>query len=488
MTIFSKTESEPVHIRHKNLPSYERIKKIIQEDAIEFVDLRFCDLRGKEHHVTLPHQKIDENFFNYGKAFDGSSLCGWRNIDKSDLLLIPDISTLVRDLFSTVPTLIIRCDVYDPITSAPYARDPRAVTRRAEQYLAKSGIAEVCNFGQEFEFFIFDDVRWDIQIDGCFYSVDAAEASWNTGAIVEGGNKGHRPRTKGGYFPVPPVDNAHNLRSAMCQALDAMGLQPEVHHHEVATCGQNEITTRFSTLLNTSDHMLTFKYTIHNVAHAHNKTVTFMPKPLVGDNGSGLHCHQSLATAGKNLFAGDKYAGLSQLALYYIGGIIKHSRALNAFTNASTNSYKRLVPGYEAPVTMVYSEGNRSAGIRIPQVFSDKEKRIEARFPDAMANPYLVSAALLMAGLDGIRNKINPGQPVEKNLYELPPETVNAFPQLCSSLEQALHSLHEDHDFLLEGGVFTDEIIQAYIEVKREEVARLNMTTHPVEFDLYYSL
>lgn len=464
------------------------IKKMLKEHEIEFVDLRFCDLRGKEHHVTLPQNKIDDNFFKYGKAFDGSSICGWQDINKSDLILIPDVNTALVDPFCELPTLIIRCDIMDPCTVKPYVRDPRGVTRRAEEYLKSTGIADVCNFGQEVEFFIFDDVRWDIQMNGCFYRVDAEDAAWNSGTTMEDGNMGHRPRVKGGYFPVPPVDAHHDLRSAMCQTLMVMGLVPEVHHHEVATCGQNEITTRYSTLLHKADEMLVFKYAIQNVAHMHNKSVTFMPKPLVGDNGSGLHCHQSLEKDGKNLFAGKEYAGMSEMAIYYIGGLVKHARALNAFTNPSTNSYKRLVPGYEAPVTMVYSEGNRSAGIRIPHVFSDKEKRIEARFPDAMANPYLAFSAMLMAGLDGIKNKIHPGAAVDDNLYDLPPEKVKTFPSLCSSLEQALDSLEQDHAFLLEGGVFTKEIIDAYISVKREEAERVNMTTHPVEFDLYYSL
>jgi glutamine synthetase len=377
--------------------------------------------------------------------------------------------------------------VIDPDTRLPYILDPRGITKRAEAYLTNSGIAEVCHFGQEVEFFIFDDVRWNIQMQGSFYQVNSEEASWNSGAVLENGNMGHRPRVKGGYFPVPPVDSFHDLRSVMCDILMKMGLKPEVHHHEVATCGQNEITTRYSTLLHKCDEMQIFKYAIRNIAHAHNKTVTFMPKPLVGDNGSGLHCHQSLATGNKNLFAGNAYAGLSEMALHYIGGIIKHARSLNAFTNPSTNSYKRLVPGYEAPVTMVYSEGNRSAGIRIPHVFDDKEKRIEARFPDAMANPYFAFSAMLMAGLDGIKNKIDPGQPVEENLYDLSPEKVKSFPSLCSSLEQALDNLQDDHAFLLEGGVFTKELLTSYIHVKREEVDKLNMTTHPVEFDLYYS-
>lgn len=478
--IFKPTQSD------KNAQNH--VRKLIEEHEVKFVDLRFTDLRGKEHHVTLPQNKIDDNFFVYGKAFDGSSLCGWQDINESDLLLIPDASTAIMDIFSETSTLVIRCDVYDPIKKIPYAMDPRGVAKRAEDYLSKSGIADTCNFGQEVEFFIFDNVRWDIQMSGCFYEVDSEEASWNTGTVMESGNLGHRPRSKGGYFPVPPVDSFHDLRSAMCEALMEMGLVPEVHHHEVATCGQNEITTRYSTLLHKCDEQLVFKYVIHNVAHAHNKTVTFMPKPLVGDNGSGLHCHQSLSKNGKNLFAGDQYAGLSEMALYYIGGIIKHARALNAFTNPTTNSYKRLVPGFEAPVTMVYSEGNRSAGIRIPRVFNDKEKRIEARFPDAMANPYLAFSAMLMAGLDGIKNKIHPGQAIDENLYDLPYERVKTFPNLASSLEQALDCLEQDQQFLLEGGVFTKELIDAYISVKREEVTRVNMTTHPVEFDLYYSL
>lgn len=469
--------------------SSEHIKKMIADHQVEYVDLRFTDLRGKEHHVTLPQHKIDDAFFKYGKAFDGSSIEGWRAINDSDLLLIPDTNTAVMDPFCELPTMIIRCDVADPISEKPYLLDPRGVAKRAETYLSESGIADVCNFGQEVEFFIFDDVRWKVSMNSCSYNIDAEEAGWNSDKIMPNGNMGHRPRVKGGYFPVPPVDSSHDLRSAMCNALMMMGLEPEVHHHEVATCGQNEITTRYSTLLNKCDEMLTFKYVIHNIAHAHNKTVTFMPKPLVGDNGSGLHCHQSLSSKdGKNLFAGKEYAGLSEMALYYIGGIIKHARALNAFTNPTTNSYKRLVPGFEAPVTMVYSEGNRSAGIRIPRVFNEKEKRIEARFPDALSNPYLAFSALLMAGLDGIKNKIHPGSAVDENLYDLPAERVKSFPSLCSSLEQALDALEQDHDFLLAGNVFNKDIIKSYIDVKREEVQQLNMTTHPIEFDMYYSL
>ncbi len=463
------------------------INKLIEEHHVQFVDLRFTDLRGKEHHVTIPKNKVDDGFFKYGKVFDGSSIVGWCHINKSDLVLMPDADTAVLDPFTEMSTLNIRCDVMDPVTKKAYLRDPRAVAKRAEAYLKKTGIADVCYFGQEVEFFIFDDVRWNIGMNGCFYEVDSLEAAWNSGSIIQEGNMGHRPRVKGGYFPVPPVDSSHDLRSAMCQSLMEMGLIPEVHHHEVATCNQNEITTRYSSLLVKADEMLIFKYVLHNLAHAHGKTVTFMPKPLVGDNGSGLHCHQSLAKGGKNLFAGDAYAGLSEMALYYTGGLIKHSRALNALTNPATNSYKRLVPGYEAPVTMVYSESNRSAGIRIPHVFSEKEKRIEVRFPDALANSYLAFSAMMMAGLDGIQNKIHPGAAVDDNLYDLPPEKLKSLPSLCSSLEQALDCLEADHEFLLAGDVFSKDLLTAYIGIKREEAARVSMTTHPVEFDLYYS-
>ena len=465
----------------------QTIEKLIQDHHVKFVDLRFTDLRGKEHHVTIPVSKVDDNLFKHGKVFDGSSIAGWANINKSDLVIIPDQSTALLDPFCEIPTLNIRCDIHDPSTKLPYARDPRGVARRAEEYLKNSGIADVCNFGQEVEFFIFDDVRWHVGMNGSFYEVDAKEAAWNSDTMYEEGNKGHRPGVKGGYFPVAPVDSSQDLRSQMCLALMEMGLIPEVHHHEVATAGQNEITTRYNTLLVKCDEMLVFKYVIHNVASAYGKTVTFMPKPLVGDNGSGLHCHQSLAQNGKNLFAGDDYAGLSEMALFYIGGIIKHSKALCAFTNPSTNSYKRLVPGFEAPVTMVYSESNRSAAIRIPHVFSDAEKRIEVRFPDATANSYLAFSAMLMAGLDGIKNKIHPGAAVEENLYDLTPEHAATLPHLCSSLESSLDSLLVDHDFLLAGGVFTKELILSYIQIKREEVARLNSSTHPVEFDMYYS-
>jgi glutamine synthetase len=463
------------------------VKKLIEEHNILFVDLRFTDLRGKEHHVTIPKDKADDHFFKHGKVFDGSSIAGWCIINKSDLVLVPDPTTAIVDPFCEVATLILRCDVLDPTTKQAYSRDPRAVAKRAEEYLKSTKIADVCYFGQEVEFFIFDDARWDLSMNGCFYALDSKEAAWNSGTVFEDGNMGHRPRVKGGYFPVPPVDSSQDLRTAMCLTLQEMGLVPEVHHHEVATGNQNEITTRYNSLLVKADEMLVFKYAIHNVAHAYGKTVTFMPKPLVGDNGSGLHCHQSLAKGDKNLFSGDEYAGMSELAIYYIGGIIKHARSLCAFTNPGTNSYKRLVPGFEAPVTMVYSESNRSAAIRIPHVFSAKEKRIEVRFPDALANSYLAFSAMLMAGLDGIKNKIHPGDAVDENLYDLSPEKTRSMPSLCSSLEQALDCLEENHDFLLAGDVFNKDILKAYIEIKREEVARLNMTTHPVELDMYFS-
>ncbi len=463
------------------------IRKMIEEHQIEFVDLRFCDLRGKEHHITLPENKIDDAFVKHGKVFDGSSIAGWCAINHSDLVLKPDISTMVIDPFCETPTLNLRCDVMDPRTKTHYIRDPRAVAHRAETFLKASGIADVCYFGQEVEFFIFDDVRWENSMRSNAYHIDSEEAAWNSHKKMADGNMGYRPRIKGGYFPVPPIDSAHDIRSTMCKTLANMGLHPEVHHHEVATACQNEITTRYSTLRHKADEMLIFKYAIQNVALSFGKTVTFMPKPLVGDNGSGLHCHQSLAKSGKNLFAGDQYAGLSELALYYTGGIIKHARALCAFTNPSTNSYKRLVPGFEAPVTMVYSESNRSAGIRIPHVFNEKEKRIEVRFPDAMANPYLAFSAMLMAGLDGIKNKIHPGDAVDEDIYHLSPDVLRTFPCLCGSLEEALAALEADHAFLLAGDVFNLELINAYINIKREDIIRLNQTTHPVEFDMYYS-
>lgn len=465
-----------------------KVQKMMKDNATKFVDLRFTDTKGKEQHVTIPASTVDAGFFKDGKMFDGSSISGWKGINESDMVLMPDTSTIVMDPFSDESTMIIRCDILEPNTMKGYERDPRSLAIRAEAYLKSTGIADTAYFGPENEFFIFDDVRWGSNISGSFCKVDSDEASWNTERVYQDGNMGHRPTVKGGYFPVPPVDALHDLRGAMCLALEEMGLGVEVHHHEVATAGQCEIGVLFGTLVRKADEVQILKYVIQNVAHAYGKTATFMPKPIVGDNGSGMHVHQSLAKAGKNLFAGNKYGGLSDIALYYIGGIIKHARALNAFTNASTNSYKRLVPGFEAPVMLAYSARNRSASIRIPHVPNPKGRRIEIRFPDSTANPYLAFSAMMMAGLDGIQNKIHPGDAMDKDLYDLPPEEEKKIPQVCHALDQALEALDKDRKFLKAGGVFTDDVIDAYITLKMQEVTRIRMTTHPIEFDMYYSL
>jgi glutamine synthetase len=462
--------------------------KMIKDNDAKFVDLRFTDTRGKEQHVTIPAHTVGESFFEDGQMFDGSSIAGWKGINESDMILMPDPATAVMDPFFADPTVIIRCDIIEPSTMQGYERDPRSVAHRAEEYMKSTGIADTAFFGPEPEFFIFDDVRWGDDISGAFYEVDSDEATWNSEKVFEDGNIGHRPSVKGGYFPVPPVDSLHDMRAAMCQVMEEMGVETEVHHHEVATAGQCEIGTKFDTLVKRADANQILKYVVQNVAHNYGKTATFMPKPLVGDNGSGMHVHQSLAKDGENLFAGDGYGGLSETALYYIGGVIKHARALNAFTNASTNSYKRLVPGFEAPVMLAYSARNRSASIRIPYVSNPKGRRIEVRFPDSAGNPYLTFAALLMAGLDGIQNKIHPGDAMDKDLYDLPPEEEAAIPQVCYSLDQALDALDSDRDFLKAGGVFTDDMIDGYIALKMDEVTRLRMSTHPVEFDMYYSM
>ncbi len=464
------------------------ILKTIKDNGVKYVDLRFTDTQGKEQHVTVPSHTIDDGFFEDGKMFDGSSIAGWKGINESDMILMPDVDTAVMDPFFSDPTLIIRCDIIEPATMQGYERDPRSIAKRAEEYMKSTGIADVAFFGPEPEFFVFDDVRWAADMSGAFYEVDSDESGWNSEKVYEDGNIGHRPGVKGGYFPVPPVDSLQDLRSAMCLVLEEMGVETEVHHHEVATAGQCEIGTKFDTLVKRADANQILKYVVHNVAHDYNKTATFMPKPLVGDNGSGMHCHQSLAKGGENLFSGDLYGGLSETALFYIGGIIKHAKALNAFTNASTNSYKRLVPGFEAPVMLAYSARNRSASIRIPFVSSPKARRIEVRFPDPTANPYLAFAAMLMAGLDGIQNKIHPGDAMDKNLYDLPPEEEKQIPQVAHSLDEALAALDADREFLTAGGVFTDDTIDAYIALKMEDVQRMRMTTHPVEFDMYYSV
>ncbi|MDW6002623.1 glutamate--ammonia ligase [Vibrio mangrovi] len=468
--------------------SVENVLSLIQENEVKFIDLRFTDTKGKEQHVSIPAHQIDADFFEEGKMFDGSSIAGWKGINESDMVLMPDASTAVLDPFTEDATLNVRCDILEPATMQGYDRDPRSIAKRAEEYMRSTGIADTVLFGPEPEFFLFDDVKYSSDMSGSFYKIDDVEAAWNTGSDFEGGNKGHRPGVKGGYFPVAPVDSSQDIRSAMCLIMEEMGLVVEAHHHEVATAGQNEIACRFNTLTTKADEIQIYKYVIHNVAHAFGKTATFMPKPLVGDNGSGMHCHQSLAKDGVNLFAGDKYGGLSETALYYIGGIIKHARAINAFANASTNSYKRLVPGFEAPVMLAYSARNRSASIRIPVVPSPKARRIEVRFPDPTANPYLAFAAMLMAGLDGIKNKIHPGDAADKDLYDLPAEEAAQIPTVAESLQQALEALDADREFLTSGGVFSDDFIDSYIALKADDVTRLNMTTHPVEFELYYSV
>ncbi|MCE3045018.1 type I glutamate--ammonia ligase [Legionella sp. 16cNR16C] len=460
----------------------------IKEHEAKFVDLRFTDTIGKEQHISIPVSSIDDDFLENGKMIDGSSIKGWQKIHQSDLALVPDCSNILLDPFYQDNTLIIRCNVVDPLTMMGYDRDPRSLAQRAEAYLKSTGIADTAYFGPEPEFFLFDDVRWKTSINGAFYSIDSDEAHWNSDKVFEGGNIGHRPSVKGGYFPVPPVDSSQDIRSAICLTLESLGITVEAHHHEVATGNQCEVATRYDTLVHKADQMQTLKYVIQNVAHNYGKTATFMPKPLVGDNGNGMHCHQSLAKDGVNLFTGDKYAGLSETALYYIGGIIKHARALNAFTNPATNSYKRLVPGFEAPVLLAYSARNRSAAIRIPHVSNPKGRRIEVRFPDPTANPYLAFSAMMMAGLDGIQNKIHPGQPMDKDLYDLPPEELVDVPTVCASLEDAIRHLRSDQEFLLQGDVFSKDFIESYIALREAEIAQVRSLVHPFEFELYYSL
>ena len=459
----------------------------INEYGVKFVDFRFTDTKGKEQHVSVPASTIDEDTFTEGKMFDGSSVAGWKGINESDMILMPDPTTAVLDPFTDEPTLNITCGVVEPATGEGYERDPRSIAQRAEAYLKASGIADIAYFGPENEFFVFDDVKWSTEMGHCSYQIESEEAAWSSHKMYENGNTGHRPGVKGGYFPVPPVDSLHDMRSAMCLAMEEMNLTVEVHHHEVATAGQCEIGVGFNTLVRKSDEVQVLKYCVHNVAHSYGKTATFMPKPLVGDNGNGMHVHMSLVKDGVNLFAGEEYGGLSEMALFYIGGIIKHARAINAFANPATNSYKRLVPGFEAPVMLAYSARNRSASIRIPYVSNPKARRIEVRFPDSTANPYLAFSALMMAGLDGIKNQIHPGEAMDKDLYDLPPEEEAEIPQVAFSLDQALEELDKDRDFLKAGGVFTDDVIDGYIALKQEEVDRLRLATNPVEFELYYS-
>ncbi|HSG60122.1 MAG TPA: glutamate--ammonia ligase [Pseudomonadales bacterium] len=466
----------------------ENTLKLIKDNEAKWADLRFTDTHGKEQHVTIPASEIDDDFFVDGKMFDGSSIDGWKGINESDMILMPDDAASLMDPFFDEPTVIIRCQVVDPISMQGYNRDPRSIAARAEEYLKSTGIGDTALFGPEPEFFIFDDVKWHSDISGAGYTINSEEAAWSSSRDFHDGNMGHRPGIKGGYFPVPPVDSLHEIRGQMCNAMEAMGLTIEVHHHEVATAGQCEIGVGPNTLVKKADEVQVLKYCVHNVAHMYGKTATFMPKPLIGDNGSGMHLHQSIAKDGKNIMAGDAYAGLSEEALYYIGGIIKHARAINAFANPATNSYKRLVPGFEAPVMLAYSARNRSASIRIPFVSSAKARRIEVRFGDPAANPYLMFTAMLMAGLDGIKNKIHPGDAADKDLYDLPPEEEKAIPKVCASLEEALAALDADREFLKAGGVMDDDMIDAYIDLKMEDVQRIRMTPHPIEFDMYYSV
>ncbi len=464
------------------------VMKMMKDNEVKFVDFRFTDTRGKEQHVSVPAKAFNEEKFSEGHAFDGSSIAGWKGIQASDMLLMPDPDTGVMDPFRDEPTLNLTCDVVEPSDGKGYDRDPRSIAKRGEAYLKSSGIGDTAYFGPEPEFFIFDSVTWNVGMSGCFVKINSEEAPWSTGLDLDGGNMGHRPPVKGGYFPVPPVDSLQDIRSAMCIALEQMGVEVEVHHHEVAAPGQCEIGTKFERLVKRADWLQILKYCVHNVAHSYGHTATFMPKPVVGDNGSGMHVHQSIWKEGNNLFAGNGYAGLSEFALHYIGGTIKHAKALNAITNPGTNSYKRLVPGFEAPINLAYSARYRSASIRIPFVQSAKARRIEVRFPDPTANPYLAFTAMMMAGLDGVQNKIHPGDPIDKNLYDLPPEEAKKVPNVCSSLDMALEHLDKDREFLTRGGVFSNDMLDAYIELKMEEVTRFRMTTHPVEFDMYYSL
>ena len=464
------------------------LKKIKQEN-VKFIDLRFTDTKGKEQHVSVPTSAFDKSKFTEGHAFDGSSIEGWKGINASDMLLFPDENTANIDPFMDEPTLILTCNVVDPTDGKGYDRDPRTIANRAEKYLKTTGIGDTIYFGPEPEFFVFDSITWTSGMSGSSVKIGSEEAEWESNNTYDGaGNLGHRPRVKGGYFPVPPVDSLQDLRSQMCLTLEEMGVPVEVHHHEVAGAGQNEIGTKFSSLTQRADWTQILKYVVMNEAHRYGKTATFMPKPILNDNGTGMHVHQSIWKGGKNMFAGDKYANLSDTALYYIGGIIKHGKALNAITNPSTNSYKRLVPGFEAPVMLAYSAKNRSAAIRIPYVSTDNARRIEVRFPDPMANPYLAFSALMMAGLDGIQNKIHPGEAETRDLYDLTAKEESKIPQVAATLPEALEALRVDRKFLTTGGVFSDDFIDSFIDLKMEEVTRLRMTPHPVEFDMYYSL
>ncbi|MEO0943659.1 MAG: type I glutamate--ammonia ligase, partial [Pseudomonadota bacterium] len=441
------------------------VLKTIKDEDVEYVDIRFTDPRGKLQHVTVLSDQVDEDFLDEGFMFDGSSIAGWKSIDQSDMKLMPDTESAYMDPFFAEKTMAVHCSIVEPDTGEAYERDPRSTAEKAEAYLKSSGIGDVSYFGPEAEFFLFDDVKYSVEMNKVSYEIDAIDASWNTDTDYEMGNMGHRPGVKGGYFPVPPVDDGQDIRSEMLSTMKRMGMAVDKHHHEVASC-QHELGLIFGSLTAQADHLQKYKYVIHQVAHAYGKSATFMPKPVAGDNGTGMHCNMSIWKDGKPLFAGDKYADLSDEALYYIGGLLKHAKALNAFTNPSTNSYKRLIPGFEAPVLRAYSARNRSGCVRIPWTESPKAKRVEARFPDPSANPYLCFSALLMAGLDGIKNKIDPGEPMDKDLYDLPPEELEGIPTVCASLREAMDELEADMDFLLAGDVFTRDQIEGYMELK----------------------
>ena len=464
----------------------DKVFEMMKENDVKYVDLRFTDPRGKWQHLAMYHEAMDEDAFGDGVMFDGSSIEGWKEINDSDMCLMPDPTTAVMDPFTAQPQLIVFCDVLEPETGQPYNRDPRSTARKAEAYLKASGVGDTAVFGPEAEFFVFDDVQFGNDMHHCFFRFESEEGPYMSGRALEQGNLGHRPGIKGGYFPVPPVDSCTDLRAEMVTVMAEMGLTVEKHHHEVAP-SQHELGIKYDTLVRSADNMQIYKYVVQNVAHSYGNTATFMPKPVYGDNGSGMHVHQSIWKDGSPVFAGNAYAGLSEEALYYIGGIIKHARAINAFTNPTTNSYKRLVPGFEAPVLLAYSSRNRSAACRIPYGVGPKAKRVEVRFPDPTANPYLAFAAMLMAGLDGIRNKISPGDPIDKNLYDLPPEELRDVPTVCGSLRQALDSLQDDHEFLLAGEVFDKDQIEAYAELKWEEIYTFEQAPHPIEFKMYYS-
>ena len=458
----------------------------IKEKGVKYVDLRFTDPRGKWQHVTMDVAVVDEDMFADGVMFDGSSIAGWKAINESDMTLMPDCDTAIMDPFTAESTMAIFCDILEPSTGEGYERDPRSTAKRAEAYLKSTGIGDTAYFGPEAEFFIFDDVRWSTDMNATGFAIDSLEGPYNSATEYEVGNMGHRPGIKGGYFPVAPVDSGQDIRSEMLTVMKEMGLPTEKHHHEVAP-SQHELGMLFGTLTEQADRMQVYKYAVHMVAAAHGKTATFMPKPIKGDNGTGMHVHQSIWKDGEPTFAGNGYADLSEECLYYIGGIIKHAKAINAFSNASTNSYKRLIPGFEAPVLLAYSSRNRSASCRIPHVSSPKGKRVEVRFPDPSGNPYLTFTALLMAGLDGIENKIHPGDPMDKDLYDLPPEELAGVPTVAGSLREAVESLDADREFLTKGGVFTDSQIDGYLDLKWEEIYNFEHTPHPVEFDMYYS-